>query len=608
MRTPKASQAEMKNEEPPQTFLPDSNNRFWVFAAVTVGLVGIVLRSGYALWLHDPTDWVVSDAYYYVSQALTFALGQPPQTAGDAIWPPGTSALLSFSLLIGGDLRLAQFLFLFLSIATIWLTWLFARCFGSRRFAAFAAIPASLAIAPIHFTGLFLSEAPGTAAVFLALVLSARTLSLTRGAPALLHGLIAGLSWGLAASIRPQNLVVGTCVMALVGLLQWTRSGSRTALALGLSSVVGFSIWLAPLSYRCSTLTGRFCLVSGNSLFNSVIGFSGDVASVQFSDATWSPPAKLQHELTGSASIAASMFDTDGLLNALVEKIQKHPLDSFVAFLGNGLDLFRDFIWLIEDSPVPRRYYIVGQQLFLLLVITPAIASMMRISRPNYLSSSSHASLFLLMTFASVFFVHAISLGESRYRLPYDIILYALAAAFYTGEAPRLHDQRSIRGAPLILILFLGLLILLSGLTSSDSSTRTVLARLGAPLRGAPSHNQISIPCTKTLPVNNSRWNAPKHIVVGRDQVINVQFPMRITQHQLSASFDWNDIYRVIFKRGSVPVGETFIICTNHNGLGGMSQVIISVPPEGLAEGFDALSIHPIAGDGKASFGGVLCP
>ena len=598
----------MNNREFPHSSSTHSTERFWVYLAFIISVVGVVLRASYALSLHDPTEWVVSDAFNYVKQALSFAQGEPPQTAGDAIWPPTTAALLSFSLLIGGDFRLAQFLFLFLSIATIGLTWSFARSFGSRRFAACATIPASLAIAPIHFTGLFLSELPGIASVTLALVFSAYSLSLARGASAFIPGLLTGLSWGLAASIRPQNLIVGTCVIAILGFLQWKRSGARLASMLAISSLLGFSIWLSPFAYRCSTLTGRYCAVSGNSLFNSVIGFSGDVAAVHFSDGTWSPPAKLQHELTGSTVIAASMFDTDGLFKSLVERIQQHPLDACVAFLGNGLDLFRDYIWLTGNSPVPRRYYIVGQQLFLFLVIIPAVASL-RIHRSGKRpEGSSQARFLLLATFVVVFLVHAISLGESRYRLPYDGILYVLAAAFYTGDTPVLRERHAIRGAPMLLVMFVALLIILSGLASPNNLISMALSRLRTPHHEVLPENQILQSCAKTLPGNGSRWDAPEHIVVRRDHVINIQLPTVATSPQVSASFDWNDTYGVIFKRGGVAVGERFIVGNKPGELGGMSRIDLPVPPTAAVKGFDSLSIRLIAGYGRASFGGLLCP
>lgn len=587
-------------------FFAQRDDRRWLGIACVALLIGILLRSVYALSLHEPQQWVMSDARQYVRQALALAEGANAQRAADAIWPPTTSAMLSLSLLFGGDFRVVQWLMLILSVATIGLTWLFARSFGSRRLAACAVLPAALAVAPIHFTGFFLSEVPGMATVSLALVLSVYGLSLAQSASLLVPGLLMGASWALAATVRPQNLLVGAAAIMLVGFLRWRRFGWQGTGALVLAACGAFCVWLAPFAYRCSVLTGHECLVSGNALFNSVIGFSGDVASVRFVDGTWSPPAKLQHNFEGAAVVGASMYDTPEMLRALAQRIWNHPLDSLVAFVGNGADLFGNYLWLTGESSIPRRYYIVGQQLFLFFVICPALASLVTIRRATLPSRAGQGVVFLCGMLVVVFLVHALSLGESRYRLPYDSVLYVLAASLYTGEIPTVRETSPNRAWTGALILLVGLWIVLAKILVPLPSLRGAAATF-QPYDGGSSSAAKTILCSNALPAVGSRWDAPGNTQLVVDHDVVVKFPEAVSWSRVTAALDWNDAYRMRFRRDERVVGERFVMGERPGETGGMTQVDIVTPPTAAREGFDSVIIRVLAGDGKASVGGVLC-
>ena len=75
-----------------------------------------------------------------------------------------------------------------------------------------------------------------------------------------------------------------------------------------------------------------------------------------------------------------------------------------------------------------------------------------------------------------------------------------------------------------------------------------------------------------------------------------------------TVSVDWNDLYRVSFVRGEERVGESYAMAQKPSQRGGMVRHVVAVPASAVERGYDSVIVTALAGDGRASVGGVLCP
>lgn len=589
---------------------------------------GLGFRYLYLLRLHHPRHYVVSDAAGLMAVAQRFLQAAEVQTIWDTVWPPGAPALLA--LLAGGDpgLQLAAWFQLALAALVPLLiahaTWLAA----GRRAAELALIFASLHFGFIHYGGFVLSEQVFQFAVSLAFWSSVVALqqgehTLGLGLPRrrerwllAAYGGASGAAWAFASSVRPNALPVVASSAALVALFGGIRGKSRY-LPLLAGAVLAGLLGLAPLADRCSRLSGAFCPVSNNVAMNVALGQAGEVNAVFFRnpshpelDSGWAPPALLQHGYPETRIVPFSIFDTKEALLWVWHRFLAAPHLFLLRGIGNALDLFRLEYWPEDYGGLSRRLAVVLKEAFLLGVVVPGLFGCCLCLRRTLRSRTGSAlSLWLAVLPLGLCWVAALSLGEPRYRIPFDGVFVLFAAALYVRAAPGAR-RRPVAGGHTWLLAFAGVLALLAlVLVALVSHPQTRIAARwfdGGSVRvAAAMQERRSVADFALDKAAGDAWNSPGSYVFECEPtcpelLVALEGPLQSERIELAV--DSNDAYQVTFYREGQTLGHRqFGPATDGSGLR-LQEIDVR---ESATEGFDGLGILPLYGDGRYSVGHV---
>ena len=402
----------------------------WEQLAIIAIIVGALMRAAWVLALHPPLDYVYSDMGGYVDRAVKLASGGALGRY-DAFYPPGAHWMLALPLVIFGTDRTGLWagaiLWWALSATTPLAMWRFARYHLTLPAAALTAIFVSLSPLHIVYAGYFTSETPALAMLVLSLWLAARASALQRVRSAFVSGLLGGL----AVASRPAllaNLVVEAVVL---------RHDMRVRI--GGAIVAGAAAVLALVIAHNTVAAGELTLTSENSGLTFWLG-QCQVRSVKAgTPATGTfefiPPPAIErasgkdvvtdHVAWDQSYFYAQAFQcirddgvghlrvlARGILDMTLTSTPWPPLDERdlgprVAFLNAMYSIALPFIlggavWLIRER---RR----------------------RGERPGEMVMLTHFACLLLT--AILFF------GDPRYRIPYDVFVFALAAALVARVA-----------------------------------------------------------------------------------------------------------------------------------------------------------------------------
>src|SRR5450432_277930 len=423
-----------------------------------VYLASTIVRGWYVLSAHHPRHHVTSDVVPLLGLAERLVTSPESQTLADTIWPPGTSAVLGAFMTLDASLGVAAIAQAVLGALVPLFVADAARVMLGRRAGLIALVFASLHFGLIHYGGIFLSEQLFQVAVAIAVWTSVVALhggdpsaGVPRRARLPSWGLGAGcgVAWALAIAFRPNALPVALAVGSALAL-HALRGRRRWLLATLAAGLVAFVLALAPLAVRCSTLKGGFCPVSSNVAMNMALGQSGELSGLAFvpsaggqPSTTWVPPALMQHGYGGIGTVPASIYDTRGVLRWFGGRLVAEPGHFVLRAVGNMLDLFRFEYWPDDDGVGAERLVTVAKQLFFLVVIAPGLVALAAAIRAAWRTRSlSTPWCFVLAVVGAILGTAALSMGEARYRLPFDGVLILCAASLVADR-----DRRATTGA-----------------------------------------------------------------------------------------------------------------------------------------------------------------
>lgn len=400
----------------------------------TCWLGGGLLRLVYLLSIHPPQQHIYSDMAGYVHRARALLAGQVEGIA-DSLYPPGASYL--FAALLkpdanGGLVVVVQWL---LSLATLAGLWQLGRRLYGNAVAVLVLAVAALYLPLFHYAALYLAENPFTCALVWAYVLLLRALAAPVPAATALWALAAGLVAGLAAALKSTILlpVLLTGIAVLVWLRVQRRRGALTLLfgvSLGLATV------LLPLASRCTRLAeGHFCLVSTNTAMNALMGHAGAKAEFRWNDEqrnlwfSFTSPSAVLRGYREPVDLRFGAYDVPANLAELHRRIAADPGMALATSLRNVADLFVgvDF-W--PPAVYGRRNWARGyQNLYRWLLLPLALLWLLwRAPRMLRMKPDSLAEWLLLTPLLGVIATAFISLGEVRFRIPFDGFVIVLAA------------------------------------------------------------------------------------------------------------------------------------------------------------------------------------
>jgi hypothetical protein len=253
----------------------------------------------------------------------------------------------------------------------------------------------------------------------------------------------------------------------------------------------------------------------------------------------------------------------------------------------------------------------VLKQAFSLGVVVPGLFGCWLCLRRTLRSRVSSAlSLWLGVLPLGLCLVAALSLGEPRYRIPFDGVFVLFAAALYLRAAPGVARRCSSAAGHDRLLAFAGGLALLAlVLVALVSHPQTQIAGRwseGGRARVAAAKQERRRAADFALDkAAGDAWDSPGSYLFDCDPTcpeLLVALDGPLQSQRLEIAVDHNDAYQVTFYRQGQALGQhEFGPATDAEGL---RLQTIDVP-QGAAEGFDAVGILPLYGDGRYSVGHV---
>jgi hypothetical protein len=586
-------------------------------ACSACGVLGALLRLDYALGHHHLRHRASSDALEYLERAQLWLRPGASAELSATIWPPGTSALWAVLSALDPSQGAAAVANALGSLLVMPLTAAMAGLLAGARAAWIALALSALHPGFIHYAGFALAEQAFQLVAALALYLSLSALVRLERDPPIsrtqgwIIGAAVGCSWGLATLFRTNALPV----LALGGLWLGLRHAGqlpRAAALVGAGAALALVLLLGAAAQRCTeTAGGRFCLVSNNLAMNMALGQAGQVYGLEFNDPSrpeettgWVPPALLHHGYQGMGRVPASIYDQPAVLRWLAGRFAENPLLFGVRALGNALDLFGLDYWPNEFGRWPERLLTVWTQLFFALTFVPAAFALWLLLRTG---PRRPVATFVAGGLAGLLLTAAASLGEARYRLPFDGLWIALASAVYAGArdfpvmgfagVTALGARRWYAWAA---ALALGACAIV-GVSHPALRLGAHLPQRAAALIGRVEHS----PASRYAHARESAstWDAPGNYVWQCQPScpeLRLGWPSARTAGRLQISLDHNDRYRLIYYRGETLLGHADV-APDRRVASGLQRVWLDAPI-----GFDALGVLPLYGDGGYSLGHVL--
>lgn len=397
-------------------------------------LGGGLLRLVYLLVLHPPQRHVYSDMAGYVGRARALLDGRVEGIA-DSLYPPGAAHL--FALLLKFDLDGGLFIIVqwLISLATMAGLWLLARRLYGNGVAVLSLAVVALYLPLFHYAGLFLAENPFTCLLVWAWVLLLRAIDAPLPASTALWALGAGLLAGLAASLK-ATILLPVLVTGLL-LLVWLRvQRRRGALTLVFGVGLGLATVLLPLAERCTRLAeGHFCLVSTNTAMNALMGHAGAKAEFRWFDGarqmtfSFTSPSAPLRGYSERVDLHFGAYDVPANLAELQRRIAADPQMALASSLRNVADLFVGRHFWPAAVYGQRDWGRAFQNLYKWALLPLALLWLLwRAPRMVRMKADSLSEWLLLTPMLGLMATAFISLGEVRFRIPFDGFVIILAA------------------------------------------------------------------------------------------------------------------------------------------------------------------------------------
>jgi 4-amino-4-deoxy-L-arabinose transferase-like glycosyltransferase len=395
-------------------------------------VAGVLVRALYVLYWHRPKDFIVSDMQLYVTTARQWFDPAHVGTINDTVMPPGTAYFFGVFFQFDPSFMLATYVQLAIACALPLLVWAIGKELFDAKVALVALVLSSAFYSMFDYAGYFLSENPLAFFMLVAFLLLARSLSRT-GISRLLHAGFAGFFLGV--SIAFKSVALGSAGFVLLVLLA-NKKQRRRALPVVGAAAVGLALVLVPLSIRATRLNeGRFSLVANDAARGVLIGHHGRIYRVIFTDKKrhywyeFGNSTALQRGWNETLNIDAGPWDNKELLAEAWRWSKEHPVESLRLGFEHVHEIFVALPWPSCAYPRTETWVLASQRAFQALLLLPALAHLlMGRRRPR---AAGFPDALVLAPVLGVIVGAFMSVGEPRYRVPYDGFIILLAARAY---------------------------------------------------------------------------------------------------------------------------------------------------------------------------------
>jgi hypothetical protein len=390
-------------------------------------IFGAAVRGAWVMVVHSPLDHIYSDSKTYVDTAMHLAQLATPERF-DAFYPPGTRFVLAIPLaLIGQDrdgLTAGALLWVALSALTPYFMWRYLRLLLPPAAAALGA--ALCALWPLHiaYAGFFTSETPGLAFLVLSLWLAERTVrSLSARA-----GLLAGLTGGIAAAVRPAFAL--NVILAAIPLIRHVRLRVAPLAALAAGSAIVLVLVLA----HEAAVVGRIVGVSENSGLTFYLGHC-DVRRVttgrpETLTYQFQTPVATQLDRGKDASFPNNqVWDQDFFYAQGLSCIASDGLGHARVILRNIYDMGLSTIPWPPSNDEGLRQVVAFTNVGYVLLLPFIVFGTVRKIRRVWAKGGARGELMLLGQLSLALATAIVYFGDPRFRTPFDVFGLALAAS-----------------------------------------------------------------------------------------------------------------------------------------------------------------------------------
>ena len=449
--------AQPRGENPPIT----TSHRWWeAGAGVVTALVQLPLIA--LLAIDTGRFYYLGDAAKYLSLAVNllehhvFSRSVVPPFEPDILLTPGYPAFVAIIFALSARSEIAVVIIqVVLRGLTAWLLvrlgW---RLFASREVGLAAGWAYAFAAVPYMFVGVLSPETLYTALLMGTLVLFASR-------PALLNLIVAGFLAGLGVLTRPIGLVA----MWGLPLVEMCRSKltwavPRVALLFGVAGLV-----VAPWLVRNQSLFGMPVLtsVSSHNLLNYVAASTLARAEGTSLAAGQEYAIAIYREYVDQhgASLNAAQVAQDQQKVA-VAILRTHPLQAITSVVVDSLNTLRPgvsyvalFLWpgslpnrtaSDEDLSPAWGQTANGPLLALTVVLTTFYATLFLLSGIGFvmcLRARNWLAIWVIMPVVLALVVAPGAAGNARFRIPFEPLLFLLAALAATAAARRLRATKA---------------------------------------------------------------------------------------------------------------------------------------------------------------------
>jgi len=416
-------------------------------------IAGGLVRLAYTWVLHPLTQHVYSDMQGYVERAQRWAAGAP-ETIADTLYPPGASWWFGLLYRLDPSWALAGLAQWLVSLGVLGIAALIA-----RRLYGNGAMLVTLFIAAfypplIHYPALFLAENPFCLVVLLAVYCTLRALAAAGSSGLVAWAVGAGLSVGVGMALK--NTMVLPALFVLLGLAARTPFRRWRLLPLSAAALASLLV-LTPLAVRCTALSGHACLVANNLGMNVLMGHNGAIGEYRWRDSargvvmSFTAVENNVRGYTASMDLPFGAYDNGANLELARRWVSAHPQSAVSAGLGHmDTTFFSAVLWPAAtlagiDWGAMTRVWFVGWMLL------PSLFRFGRVlvqyaPRSGASATSAASEVLLLMPAVGLAAAAFISIGEVRFRVPFDLLILIYAAPSLAALArvgAHHHRQRS---------------------------------------------------------------------------------------------------------------------------------------------------------------------
>jgi 4-amino-4-deoxy-L-arabinose transferase-like glycosyltransferase len=397
---------------------------------------GVLWRWYWIFYAHPATDYVFSDMRMYVDQGVRYSTGAYSGSISDTYFPPAMSLLIGFTY--NGSWNLLFILQFIMSVCVPGLIFGIALELYDRRTAFVSLAIASVYFPFIDYAGFFLAENPFLFGMLLSSWLLLLSVRMNAAKWAIAIAVLSGVAAGFALEFKAQGvlpvLFVGAFLVYVARRFKW----KRLALVLAASSA-GIALVIVPFAIRNTRLTeGRLCIIASSGPLVFLVGHDPNVTKVECRDPVtgtfhiyW-PPALSERNKKSEEVLPYGAYESDKIMALALERVSNNKFAALAMSFDHVYEMFFGVVPFPTSGTDFRRLMDVFQKLFTVFILFPAGFCLLR--RRNEIAARTpvaFSEILLLLPILGICATVFLTIGETRFRVPFDAFFIILAARFY---------------------------------------------------------------------------------------------------------------------------------------------------------------------------------